>query len=51
MEEQLLKIIEHYTLSAFQVALISIAVSVITFFLTNFFENRLLQWKLEIEHK
>ena len=55
MEEQLKTIIEKYTLNTFQVALISVIVSVFTFLITaylkNYFENRLLQRKLETEHK
>lgn len=55
MEEQIKTIIEHYTLNAFQVAYISIGVSVITFILTNYFknyfENKLLKRNLETEHK
>lgn len=54
MEEQLKKIIEHYTLDTFQVALISAVVSIVTFFITNwlknYFENKLLQRNLETEH-
>lgn len=55
MEEQLKTIIEHYTLNAYQIALISVGVSVLTFFITNYlknyFENKLLQRNLETEHK
>lgn len=55
MNEQLKTIIENYTLSAFQVALISVCVSILTFLITNwlknYFENKLLQRNLETEHK
>jgi hypothetical protein len=55
MDEQVKTIIESYTLNAYQVALISICVSVLTFLLTNwlknYFENKLLQRNLETEHK
>ena len=55
METQIKTIIENYTLNAFQVALISILVSVITFFITNmlknYFENKLALKKLETQHK
>jgi hypothetical protein len=52
--EEVKTIAEHYTLSAFQVALISAGVSVLTFLITNwlknYFENKLLQRNLETEH-
>jgi len=55
MDEQIKTVIENYTLNAFQVALISICVSVLTFLITNWlknhFENKLLQRNLETEHK
>ena len=55
MDEQVKTIIESYTLNAYQVALISICVSVLTFLFTNwlknYFENKLLQRNLETEHK
>lgn len=55
MDEQIKTIIENYTLNAYQVALISVCVSVITFLATNLiknhFENKLLQRNLETEHK
>jgi len=55
MDEQVKTIIESYTLNAYQVALISICVSVLTFliinWLKNYFENKLLQRNLETEHK
>lgn len=55
MDEQVKTIIENYTLNAYQVALISICVSVLTFLITNwlknYFENKLLQRNLETEHK
>jgi len=55
MDEQVKTIIENYTLNAYQVALISICVSILTFLVTNwlknYFENKLLQRNLETEHK
>lgn len=55
MEENIKAIIENYSLNAFQVALISVCVSVLTFLVTNwlknYFENKLLQRNLETEHK
>lgn len=55
MDENIKAIIENYTLSAYQVALISAIVSFITFLLTiiikNYFENKLHKRKLETEHK
>ncbi len=55
MDENIKLIIENYTLNAFQVTLISVVVSFITFLLTivikNYFENRLHKRKLETEHK
>ncbi len=55
MDDNIKTIIENYTLNAFQVALISVSVSVLTFLLTNwlknYFENKLLQRNLETEHK
>jgi hypothetical protein len=55
MDDQLKTIIESYTLNTYQVALISICVSVMTFLITNWlknlFENKLLQRNLETEHK
>lgn len=51
--EEVKTIAEQYTLSAFQVALISAGVSVLTFLITNwlknYFENKLLQRNLETE--
>lgn len=55
MEEQLKSVMEGSTLNAYQVAFISICVSVITFLISNWlkthFENKLLQRNLETEHK
>ncbi|RLJ69575.1 hypothetical protein [Pedobacter alluvionis] len=55
MDEEIKNIIQHYTLNPIQIALLSVVVSVITFLITNYlkniFENKLLQRKLEIEHK
>lgn len=55
MDEQIKAIINNYILNAFQVALISVCVSVITFLITNwlknYFENKLLQRKLKTEHR
>ena len=54
MEEEINTVLENYTLNAFQVALISICVSVLTFLITNwlknYFENKLLKRNLETEH-
>ncbi|MCC9018747.1 hypothetical protein [Flavobacterium lipolyticum] len=55
MDEPIKILVENYSLSAYQVAWISIIVSILTFFITNwfknYFQNKLLQRKLEIEHK
>ena len=55
MEENIRTIVENYTLNTYQVALISVIVSIVTFltthFLKNYFENKLHKSKLETEHK